>query len=1031
MDYRSHAGVFLLMLAAAVSVAAGPDREWKDGLDQAGFSGGLAIHIGSTDGQVELELSRGGRILVHGVTLDGDACQTARRAIAASGLYGAVSVERLGSFQRLPYADHLVNAVVADLDRLGQAAPAEEEILRVLAPCGVACLKRDGRWTNVVKPLPKEMDQWQHWDHGPDGNPASLDQWVGPTTSLRWYAGPTTTDNAADKVGLRLAGGRVFYLMRNYELASRNRRGTKADVVARDAFNGVLLWKQPFADVPGRGDDPARFALTAVDDRVYTFLDVDSPLQSLDAQTGQPLLTYESGPVLPAYKDRRYWDSAAEEMHLIVRVFDGRLLQVHDDTAYLLDERTGRQLWTFREGADVRLGWAVAAEGKVFITLGKRPLAKFRSSPACPVDEVVALDLQTGKPVWRNAEFARDSFVFRMIWHRGRVVVPHFPLPGGEVKGSSYANNYTVCALAAADGQTLWKNDESRRTAGHYQVIAASGDRIYVGNQGGFSLDLESGRFLAQHDWGQYDAGCADLRCIPGFACYGLTFIDDQNAKVTRGQARSRCDTGVFPGYGMMYAGPSGCLCSNFINGYLALAPEAAPQPVADSQRLETANSRQSSAPDGPWPRPDEWPIHMADPRRGCSSQVSVGEDLQVTWKTTVASPVDSPLARDWKDNDQLPGALTAPTVAGGSVFVADVEAHRLAALDAETGRLRWSFTTGGRIDSPPTIYDGLCLLGCRDGYVYCLDAEWGHLIWRFLAATAEKRIGVQSQLESAWPVPGSIMIHNGHAVFTAGRQSAVDGGIQVYAVEPSTGQLLWKTRIWTDPDADRDTEPRSNRYQPDYRRIQCLLVSNGRDLFHAIDRLKPQYDADELVALLPRTAADRGGWITDRRSEPSARDITALWPNSNGFLSKRSEGVGRNDIAGVAYSNLWGEKIVLADDRLYLLSHTGYGRKHPGLSEFALDAAGLPAESPRWNVKVDTGQYHFEAMVLAGDRLLLAGHKRYTEEAVLQVFTSSDGARLDEIALPARPVRDGLAVAYGHVFIAGADGDVYCVLTP
>ena len=82
-----------------------------------------------------------------------------------------------------------------------------------------------------------------------------------------------------------------------------------------------------------------------------------------------------------------------------------------------------------------------------------------------------------------------------------------------------------------------------------------------------------------------------------------------------------------------------------------------------------------------------------------------------------------------------LGGKLTAPVVAGGRVFVASVDTHTVHALDGSSGRTVWSFTAGGRIDSPPTIYRGLVLFGAADGNVYALRAGDGKLVWRFRAA--------------------------------------------------------------------------------------------------------------------------------------------------------------------------------------------------------------------------------------------------------------------------------------------------------
>ena len=109
--------------------------------------GGLAVHLGTTDGQIEIDLARGGRILVHGLALDAKSVAAARARIEAAGVYGLVSVERADSLRTLPYAANLVNVLVADADALGDAAPTEAEILHVVAPGGIACLKRGGRWT--------------------------------------------------------------------------------------------------------------------------------------------------------------------------------------------------------------------------------------------------------------------------------------------------------------------------------------------------------------------------------------------------------------------------------------------------------------------------------------------------------------------------------------------------------------------------------------------------------------------------------------------------------------------------------------------------------------------------------------------------------------------------------------------------------------------------------------------------------------------------------------------------------------------
>ena len=52
-------------------------------------------------------------------------------------------------------------------------------------------------------------------------------------------------------------------------------------------------------------------------------------------------------------------------------------------------------------------------------------------------------------------------------------------------------------------------------------------------------------------------------------------------------------------------------------------------------------------------------------------------------------------------------------------------------ALMQGDGRFLWSFTTGARIKSSPAVVNGRVYIGPDDGYVYCLDANNGSLIWK------------------------------------------------------------------------------------------------------------------------------------------------------------------------------------------------------------------------------------------------------------------------------------------------------------
>ena len=128
---------------------------------------------------------------------------------------------------------------------------------------------------------------------------------------------------------------------------------------------------------------------------------------------------------------------------------------------------------------------------------------------------------------------------------------------------------------------------------------------------------------------------------------------------------------------------------------------------------------------------------------------------------------------------------VSAPVIAEGKIFIAETDAHVLRAVDAASGRVLWEYVAGGRNDSPPTYYKGLLLFGSRDGWVHCVRAFDGALSWRF-RDLPDKMICAFGQLESAWPIHGSVLIKNDTAYFCAGRSSYLDGGFFIYGLNAS-----------------------------------------------------------------------------------------------------------------------------------------------------------------------------------------------------------------------------------------------------
>jgi len=121
---------------------------------------------------------------------------------------------------------------------------------------------------------------------------------------------------------------------------------------------------------------------------------------------------------------------------------------------------------------------------------------------------------------------------------------------------------------------------------------------------------------------------------------------------------------------------------------------------------------------------------------------------------------------------------LSSPVVSGGTVIFGSGDQH-VYALDALTGALKWSFTTGDVVHASPAVANGVVFIGSWDRNLYALDVATGAEKWRYTT-------GNDTVIYNQIGIASSAAVSNGR-VFVGGR----DGHFHV--VDAATGRLIWK----------------------------------------------------------------------------------------------------------------------------------------------------------------------------------------------------------------------------------------------
>ncbi len=955
---------------------------------------GVCVVLGlpdAADPSSLVRLADGNRRKIYFQSADGALVAAVRQAAHAAHLLGSRIFVEHGDIRSVHLADNLADgAWVAPQET---ASTTEAEILRMLHP-GATAVFGD---RVVVKPPQEGVDDWSHPYHTPDNNPCSTDLVARAPFRTQFLAGPLFSPMPEVTVA---AAGRVFKAF-GHLAHKANQNEVLNSLLCINAYNGTILWRRELR----AGFMIHRNTMIATPDTLY--LADDESCKLIDAATGA---IRDEIVVPPDLSDGPVWKWMALRDGVLYALVGGAETRV--DTIRSTVGGIGHWGWGMWQGHDYADPRTNFGFGRTFLALDPRTkevLWTYRdedyldSRGVCmnleqiffysPEKFLGCLRVADGSPLWKN----RDPDLLAAIGPNG----------AAQDYVSGYATQtYMKCddqrvyfagpqrprlvVASADDGRLLWQ-----RTPGNLQLVLRDDGFYCVGpEQGaedaGAKYSFDGVRLVSLPKRRACTRATGGVDSVFYRATGGTVRLDTETNRAEHiAPMRPPCQDGVIISDGLLFWGPWMCGCQLSLYGHICLGPADAPRStdVVEPQLQQWADASRALAT---WDlSPGDWPAYQHDSWRSSYTAVEVPESVRQAWTCRVTST-------------NLP---TAPVMAGGWTFVADRDGA-VRALD-EQGQQVWIAHMGGPVYYPPAVADGRLLLGSADGRVYALEAATGRLLWSYRVAPEARWIPVYDALMSTWPVAGGVVVEDG-VVYAAAGISHFDG-THVVALDAATGRTRWRN----------DSSGRLSSEVNCGISLQGELMIRGHELWFlgGGDYLFARYDL--------RT----GQCLNEPQHDLASEFQTAFYPYYPMYAKYASLFHTFRDGRTLKYAASYDGSDY---SPLQFLEPAAPIQAAPARQAAKPRAAALQRKEEERKPVWETARPQlYTAFVITPNTLLAAGPDPDLEgRPTLWALRLADGSPLWETALPALPVKAGLAIdRRQHITVSMENGEVLCLV--
>ena len=388
----------------------------------------------------------------------------------------------------------------------------------------------------------------------------------------------------------------------------------------------------------------------------------------------------------------------------------------------------------------------------------------------------------------------------------------------------------------------------------------------------------------------------------------------------------------------------------------------------------------------------DDWPMWRYDAQRSAASNNELPKELNLLWKKSLTprrQAWDDPLNLDLMTYDRV----FEPIVMDGRLFVGFNDRDKLVAMDAKTGDELWSVYAEAPVRLPPAGWNGRVFFCSDDGFLYCVNAVDGELLWKFSGAPNSQHAIGNSRITSAWPARGGPVVRDG-TVYVASSIWPFMGTF-IHALNAETGEVVWTN---DSTGAQYIKQPHS---APSFAGVapqgalvateELLIVPGGRSVPAAFDRADGKLRYFEINA----GGKGTGGSFVAANEE-------------HFFVHTREKGTRAFDIKKGVKTAFMPNEPVLSDELVYTAEVEdkknvvrAYGADHKVIWEVDVDGSG--------------------DLVLAGENLIAAGKDAIT---VIRLHKKDKKATIAK-SIPVDQKIERLLLADKKIFAVTIDGQL------